>query len=154
MAWRLTGASEFGELARSARLAGGKLLPDMRKSLAKLGKPAKKAVQRSAEKTLPRSGGYALTMSRSLRIRTTVDTGYTTAGITITTYAAGRAQRRMIGAINRGVLRHPVYGHRRRAWVDQKVKAGFWDRAMEQVEDQAHEGIRAVLDDTIKTLTT
>lgn len=149
---RLSGVTEFGEVARAARLAGGKILPDMRKQLGKLGRPAKKEAQNSALKTLPRSGGYAETLSRSLRIRTRVDTGYTTASIDIATYAVGRGQRRMIRQVNRGRLRHPVHGHRRRAWVDQKVRAGFWDRAMQPVEDRAEAGMRTVIDNTISKI--
>lgn len=154
MSLRLSGASDFGAVARAARLARKDLVPAMTKQLKTLGPPARREVKASALKVMPASGGYARTLSRSTRIRTRVDTGYTTAGITLTSYAAGKAQRRMIRELNAGRLRHPVYGHRRRAWVTQKIKSGFWDTAMVTVEDLAHDRIRMVLSDTIRTLAT
>lgn len=151
MASGLSGWSELGEVARAARLAGGKILPDMRKALGKMGPPAKKAVQESALKKLPKRGGFATTMHRAIRMRVKSDLGLSTAGVTLVTTAAGKGRLRHLGAINAGRLRHPVHGHRTR-WVTQRVPKGFWDDAMDTASDVAHQRIRDVLDETIKIL--
>ncbi|MDG4784359.1 hypothetical protein O7626_00165 [Micromonospora sp. WMMD1102] len=147
----MSGWPELGEVARAARLAGGKVLPEMRKGLNKMGPPAKKAVQESALAKLPKSGGFAATMHRAIRMRVKSDLGLSTAGVTLVTTAAGRGRLRHIGAINSGRLRHPVYGHRTR-WVTQRVPEGFWDDAMDKTSDVAHQRMREVLDATTRTL--
>ena len=148
----ITGVNRLGQVARAARLAGGTLPKDLKRGLAKVGPPAKRAVTESAEATMPSSGGYAALLSRSLRIRTKVDTGLTTAGITITTYADGKGRRRDVPALNRGVLRHPVYGHRRRKWVAQRIRPGFWTDAAKRIESDAEKRVSDVLDETAKKL--
>lgn len=147
----VSGINALGALARDARLAGGDVLPKMRKGLGKLGPPAKKAVQKQARAKLPKRGGLAETMSRAIRMRVKTDTGYTTAGVTLVTSAAGHSRLRHIDAINRGTLRHPVHG-RRGVWVTQRVPIGFWDAAMDETSDDAHARMRAVLDETARTL--
>lgn len=147
----VTGWGEFATLARDARLAGGKVLPDMRKGLNKLGPPAKKAVQASALAKLPKRGGFAETLSKAVRMRVRTDTGLSTASVTLITTAAGPSQLRHIGAINKGVLRHPTHGHRTR-WVAQRVPPEFWDDAMDVVSTDAAARVRAVLDETTRIL--
>lgn len=148
----LLGASQLGEVARAARLAGGELTPKLKKGLAKVGPPAKKSVKESALKKLPRRGGYAALMAKTLRVRVNSDLSLTGAGVTIVTYADGKGTRRDIPTINKGILRHPVHGHRRRKWVAQKIASGFWDDAMDKTSDAAYEQVRSVLDETTRTL--
>lgn len=147
----LTGLNQLAEVARSARLAGDTFLPEIKKGLTKIGPPAKKAVQESAATKLPRAGGYAAVLSRALRLRVRTDTGYTTAGVTLVTYAAGQQQRRDIPAINQGRLRRKVWGHSSR-WVTQRVPAEFWDDAMDKTSEDAHARVVAVLDETARKL--
>ncbi|HEU4422066.1 MAG TPA: hypothetical protein VFR67_05940 [Pilimelia sp.] len=148
----LSGINQLADVARAARLAGGDVPKKLKRNLARVGPPAKKAITESAEETLPHSGGYAALVSRSLRVRTKVDTGFTSAGITIVTYADGKARRRDVPTLNRGRLRHPVHGHRRRKWVTQKVKPGFWDRAADRINEDATQRVRDVLDETTRQL--
>lgn len=145
--FELRGVNEFAELARAARLASAELVPEMRKGINKVGPPAKKAVRISAEAKMPKTGGYAQTLARALRVSVKTDTGFTTAGVTIKTYAVGRQQRRDIPSINKGRLRRKVWGHADR-WVTQRVPAGFWDDAMDVVSDDAERRVAQVLDET------
>lgn len=147
----LTGLNQLAEVARSARLAGDEFLPEIRKGLNKLGPPAKKAVQAAAQAKLPHRGGYAGVLARALRMRVKTDTGYTTAGVSLVTYAVGQAQRRDVPAINQGRLRRKVYGHADR-WVTQRVSEGFWDDAMDTVSEDATARVSAVLDETVRKL--
>lgn len=148
----VSGLNQLAEVARTARLAGGELTPKIKRGIAKIGPPAKQAVIASAEEKLPHRGGYADLMAKSLKVRVKTDLGFTTAGVTIVTYASGKGERRDVVAVNRGILRHPVWGHRRRAWVAQKIKSGFWDDAMQKVENDAYERVREVVDETARTL--
>lgn len=147
----LSGVNQFADFARAARLAGDEFLPKVRKEIAKVGPPAKKAVRASAEAKMPKRGGYAAVLGRAIRVRVNTDTGFTTAGVTIVTYATGQTQRRDIPAINQGRLRKKVWGNPQR-WVTQRVPAGFWDDAMDVVSDDAEQRIRDVMAQTIDTL--
>lgn len=145
------GASEFGELARAARLTSVDMLKGLKREIARAGKPARPALVTQIEASQPEAGGWRRTLIRDLRVRTKVDTGLTTASITIITYAVGRKRRRHLDVINKGRLRHPVWGNRG-TWVTQRVKPEFWDRAMKQVEDQVESAVARVLDDTARQL--
>lgn len=148
----LSGINELADVARAARLAGDELLPKMRKGLNKIGPPAKKAVQAEVLKKMPKSGGYAQLLHKAIRMQVKNDTGFTTAGVTLVTSAAGQGNLRHIDALNKGRLRHPVHGHRTRSWVTQRVPEGFWDDAMDATSDDAYQRVRAVLDETTRTL--
>lgn len=145
----LSGINQLADVARAARLAGGELPKKLKKGLTTLGPPAKKAVQEETQR-LP--SGYRTLLAKAVRVRVRADLGFTTAGVSVVTHATGKERRRDIPAINRGRLRHPVYGHRKRKWVTQRVQPGFWDDAMDTVSDDAHQRVRAVLDETTRTL--
>lgn len=145
----LRGINELADVARAARLAGDELPKKLKKGLTTLGPPAKKAVKKETER-LP--SGYRELLARAVRVRVKANLGFTTAGVSVVTHAVGQARRRDIPAINKGRLRHPVHGHRKRKWVTQKVQPGFWDDAMDTVSDDAHQRVRAVLDETTRTL--
>lgn len=147
----IAGVTELGVVARQARLAGGKILPDMKRGFSTLGKPAKVAVVAAVGAKLPKSGGYAATFAKAVRVRVATDTGFTTAGVTLKTYADGQSRRRDAPALNRGILRKKVYGNVR-VWVTQRVPAGFWDEAMDKTSDDAQARAREVLDKTIERL--
>lgn len=151
MSFEVIGASELGVVARQARLAGGKLLPDLKRGLSSLGKPAKKHVVAAIEAKMPKSGGYAGLLVKATRVRVASDTGLTTAGVTIKTYADGQSRRRDVPSLNRGRLRKKVFGNVNR-WVTQSVPAGFWDDAMDKTSVDAQARAREVLDKTIERL--
>jgi hypothetical protein len=147
----IAGVSELGVVARQARLAGGQLLPKMRRGFSTLAKPAKAHVDAAIEAKMPKSGGYAGVLVKATRVRIATDVGFTTAGVTIKTYADGQQRRRDVPSLNRGRLRKKVYGNPN-VWVTQRVPAGFWDDAMDHTSDDAHARVREVLDETIRTL--
>lgn len=149
--FNIAGVTELGVVARQARLAGGKILPDMRRGFSTLTKPAKAHVVTAIEAKMPKSGGYAATLVRAVRVRVATDVGFTTAGVTLKTYADGKRQRRDVPSLNRGRLRKKVFGNPNR-WVNQSVPAGFWDDAMDATSDDAQQRVREVLDKTIERL--
>jgi hypothetical protein len=48
-------------------------------------------------------------------------------------------------------LRHPVHGNKE-AWVDQKVKPGFWSKPLEDSRDKPAVAIRRAVQKTISKL--
>lgn len=50
-----------------------------------------------------------------------------------------------IGSINRGRLRHPVYGNRS-VWRDTNVQAGFVDRGADKASGQVRKDVLDAID--------
>lgn len=145
------GTNQLGQVARAARLADANMPKSIKRRLAKMGPKAKKVVQGTAAAKLPKTGGLAALVAGSMSVRVNVDTGLTSAGVTLEYTAKGKGENRDIPAMNDGLVRHPVYGHRAR-WVMQRVTPGFWDDAADVTSDDAHNHVRDVLDETIHIL--
>jgi hypothetical protein len=90
--------------------------------------------------------GYAPTLARSLKHRRTTRSGAREATVRLATYGDGKVERRDLPALNKGSLRHPVFG-RRRKWTTTKVRAGFHDRAVEKAGPGAEKALLRVVDD-------
>lgn len=148
---RETGQEGLGKgLAAGLRLAATPLRPSV---LAEVGP------------TMPK--GYEETLSRSLTFRTTVRSFKYTARVTWRVYGDGRDERRDVPALNRGTLRHPVYGRTRRVrrhsvyratsipnpWVSQQVKAGFVDRPLRQLGPAVRREMDKVIDQVAAKIT-
>jgi len=146
------GTNQLGDVARAARLADANMPKSIKRKLSKMGPKAKKVAQAEALATLPGTNGLAGLVAGSMRVQVNSDIGLTSAGVTLVYTSRGKGENRDIPAMNRGILRHPVWGRRRRAWVAQKVKAGFWDRASAKTADEAHAHVRDVLDETVAIL--
>jgi len=113
------------------------LLTGTRRALA----PLRADVKAEALKKLPKRGGHAALLSRSLKVSTRV-TGGKTVRARVDVSASGKRESRDVSALNRGVLRHPVFGHRS-TWVTQRVRRGVVDdpvdRARDRVVDEARD---------------
>lgn len=79
--------------------------------------------------------------------------------ITVVVWASGKRERRDIRAMNRGVLRHPVYGRMRRLkdgtlkanpWVVQSIRPGLIDEpareAMPKAVQAIEDAVKRVVD--------
>lgn len=104
--------------------------------------PLKPAVRAEALTAMP--SGYGPTLSRSMQFRQTGRGGGTSAEVVVRVYGKGRKNRRMVPALNRGQLRHPLYG-RRGHWFDQRVRAGFVDRPADRLLPDAVRQMDAVV---------
>lgn len=115
------------ELRRDLKaIAAAGLGKDLSKGLRKAVKPLRPAIQTEAAARLPKGGGYGAVMSKSVRARTTVREDRLRALISVTIYSAGKKERRDIVKIDRGELRHPVFGRSRR--LRRGVRAGTYIR--------------------------
>lgn len=137
------GAEQFFELARRLREAGDRdLQRELYRGINRATKPLVGNIRQSALDVLPRSGGLAAHISTS-RISTQRRTGANSVGIKVVTRppkkggSMGRGHD--IAAMNRGRLRHPLFGNRRH-WYTQTIAAGWWsiptDRMSPQVRGQ------------------
>ncbi|MGW3808856.1 hypothetical protein [Micromonospora sp. NPDC005113] len=144
MSVRVTGSPQLHTLRQALRETGNKGLgKELGRGLRRAGAKFAPTVQAEAVKAMP--SGYGPTLSRSMRFRTTVREGHSTAWVLYRVYGDGRREKRDVPALNRGVLRHPTYG-RRGHWVSQKVRAGFVDRPVDRLSGDVAREMRAVVD--------
>ncbi len=134
MAVTVTGYNELSRLGFRLREAKAvTLTKELREGLQDGLKPLAAQIRAEAPDHTPK--GYEVTFVRSLRFHTKVDTRGATAGVDFSVTATGKSYSRQIKEINRGRLKHPVYGRKRltrqgwvnNPWVWQTVKPGFFD---------------------------
>lgn len=152
---QVAGADRLDAIAGRLREVGnGGLQQELRRELRK----PPKLLERAVKAEVPRMpAGYERSLEASLRFRTSLLSGAAT-GVRVTMHGrGGGGGDRDVRALDRGVLRHPVYGRRRRTtrgrvfnnpWVVQAVRPGFWSdparRVMRQVQDGMVEAIDRV----------
>lgn len=147
---KVTGGAELRSVQNKLRAIGDKGLgKQMGKALREAAKPLKPAVRAEALASMP--SGYGPVLSRSLRFRQAVKESAHTAHVTVRVYGDGRRQRRMVPNLNRGQLRHPLYGNRE-FWFDQAVRAGFVDRPFNRLKPGVAREMQRVIDDVAKQI--
>lgn len=141
----IEGADEFQRVARQLRdVADKELRRDLYRGIERAVKPLKERAKDSARRRLPRSGGLAEKVAKS-KFKTRKSAGRDP-GIRLE--ASGTID---VAALDRGQLRHPVFGHRA-VWVEQKVEAGWFSDAMESGADEVRSHLLDVLDDVKRRL--
>lgn len=147
----LKGQAELRKVAAHIRATGDKGLGrEFAKALEKAVDPVKDAIVEEAEATMP--SGYRGTLARSLKHRRTTRAGAREATVRLATHGEGKRERRDLPALNRGVLRHPVFDRRRKPWTVTRIRAGFHDRAVERAGPAAEKAILPVVDDFTERL--
>ncbi len=147
------GADKLREIARALRqLADKELNKDFYKRLNKLVKPLKKSVMDDLKSFLPNR--YAEELSRDLKVTTQRRTSRTRPGITMVAKARSRSRGgvRDIASLNRGRLRHPLFGNRG-WWYDQPVKPGFFDEPIREDQQMIAGQIEELLDEVAVEIT-
>lgn len=156
---RITGAGDLATLQKALRQIGDKGLGrQLSRGLSKATDALPPAIRAEAGTVMP--SGYAPVLSRSLRFRRGVKAGRTTAEITYRVYGDGQKERRDVRTLNRGTLRHPVYGRSRRLkrgpkagtiirnpWAAQKVRSGFVDKPVDRLAPEIRRQMDAVVTD-------
>lgn len=142
---RVTGASELEVLGRRLKEAGAKELKnELVRTLKAETKPLRADIKKSGLDNLPQRGGLNRWASSTLPSATVRDSG-SRVGVRIRKAKKGHDIR----SLNRGRLRHPVFGHRDR-WVQQDITPGFFDKPIPEHEDALRErlleAIRAIAD--------
>lgn len=133
-------------VSRALKKVGDKGLGrQMSKALLDASKELRSAIRTSANTLMPHEGGYAAVLSKSLRFRQNAQATRTTARVVFKVYAAGRKEQRDVPSLNRGRLRKPLFGNRRR-WFSQRVRPGFVDRPVDRAAPDIARKMQAVID--------
>lgn len=144
---RIEGVADLRKVAARIRAEGNKdLSRELAAGLRDATRPVQAAIREEYEQ-LPKRGGYAGVFSKSLRFRTDQRAGSNTARLVLRTYADGTKERRDINRLEKGVLRHPVFGRSRpgkrkgeriaNPWAVTSVKGEFHKRGTENAADEA-----------------
>lgn len=152
---RITGGDQIRQVAAQIRATGNKGLGrEMGRALDKAIEPVKVAIDKSAGETMP--SGYKAALTASLKHRRSLRSATRTASVRLTTTAKGEKENRDLTALERGQLRHPVYGRFRRLkggrfrknpWAVTRIRAGFHERGIQDAADEAEKKLIEVLDD-------
>ena len=136
--------SDYKAFYERLKAADRSVQSSVRRRLAQVGKPLAEAIVRDGPEGLPEGGG----LTQWLRAAK----GSVSVTKTRLTIQVSKGRKSDLGALNRGMLRHPVYGNRRR-WALQGVAAGTYDKAFEnEVEAHALDDMRDVLDDIMEEI--
>jgi hypothetical protein len=143
---KLEGAEKLRAVARELKRIGD---TDLRKALTKAirdaTKPTKAAIKASALANLPKRGGLAVLIANS-RITNKIKTGARTAGVTITAVNAHE-----IKSMDRGILRHPVFGDRH-VWKTQTIAPGWFSKPIEENGPEVQKQVGKAVDDIAHSL--
>jgi hypothetical protein len=169
---RIRGTDELLAIRRRMKtVAAAGLGKPMARELKATTRPLSAAVRAEAAAVAP--SGYAGTLTGSLRFPATVRADRVTALVTMRVYGDGRKERRDIPRLNRGQLRHPVYGRARRQkyriengrrvripggqlipnpWVSQAIRPGFIDRPVDRLGPELDRAMNRVIDDALRQI--
>jgi hypothetical protein len=159
---QVSGTERLRAVARDIKATGDKGLGrQMSAGLRAATKPVQAAVMAEAQKVLPAAGGYRKVFTQSVKFRNAVRAGTRNASVRMVTFADGTRERRDIRALNKGVLRHPVYGRSRNIvggprvpnpWAVTTITAGFWTNGVRAAGREAEQEMLKVLDDMAERL--
>lgn len=144
--FKIDGAKQLAELTRKFRSIEDKTVRrELSKSLTRATKRSKDAIRASAREKLPKRGGLAASIAAS-RISVRNKTASRIAVLQLVT-----SNKHNIRAIDRGIVRHPVYGNRKK-WATQKVPALFWTAPMRLNTANARRELAGALDELQRKL--
>lgn len=143
---RVEGAWKLYKVAADIRKAGDMdMKRELYRGLNRATKPLKEAVKMAVPTHMP--SGYAPLVSRSIRVRTSIRASKAKTAITIRATAKGAREKRDLRALDRGLLRHPVFGRTRlvrkgkslvpepNPWAAQGIRPGFFTETLQDNAD-------------------
>lgn len=134
------GSRQLNEAATQLRDAGrSDLLRELRQELRKPPKQLNEAVLKGIPKYMP--SGYQRTLATSLVFKTSVRTKASSAGVSVS-----MSSRRDLRALERGRLRHPVFGRVDDSWVNQSIPEGFFSKPASTVFARIQADVIEVID--------
>lgn len=142
---RVVGADKFGHLAKELRRLGDKeLRTELYRGINRAVKPLTESVKKETPSFFPRR--FAFELAKTLRVRPRRRAGRDPSIRLVGQAKTPRGKERNLTALNRGRLRHPLYGNRR-YWFNQDASPNFWDEPMLEGVEPVREEIVNVLDD-------
>lgn len=146
---KITGGMEMQALGRKIRAAGegGNLIrKELLKEIRAEGPAIRTKVRASARESMPKRGGLNDWLA-GVRVSMATSTTGNRVGVRV----KGAKGKHDIKAINRGRLRHPVYGHRDR-WKTQSIEPGFFDKPIAAMAPELRASVRAAMDAAARKL--
>lgn len=144
---RIEGAQDLERVSRRLKQLGDKELKnELSRGINRAVKPMKDEVKAAALRDLPKRGGLNKFVAK-LSWKTKTKTSGQSVGVTIVADKSGHDLK----AIDRGRVRHPVFGNRR-AWVLQQVKAGFFSNTVRGHADRIRRELLALVADIERRL--
>lgn len=140
----LRGAEQLVALAKRLKKAPKELRSELYVGINRAAKPLKNEVKASARTRLPKKGGLAKRVAGT-KIATKRRVAGNAAGVRLIGTSGYD-----IGSINRGRVRHLVYGHK--PWVNQTVAPGFWSDPLKAGSSKVQQEIQDVMDKVAKEL--
>ena len=132
--------SGLGDLAikleRASRALDAEIAESVRVEMEKL----PPAIVKSIHEKLPKRGGLADRFAKNIETRLSRRPG----SASFSLVAPGRRERDLV-TVDRGVVRHMVYGNRK-AWVSQVVKPYFWSEPVKEATAAVEAAVREALD--------
>lgn len=127
---------DMGKVTKALKAAGTKeMRTRLRKIMAEETKPLRKKIKQSAIDALPSRGGLNK-WAASMPAQNT-DFRERSAGVRIRMSKKGHD----LAALNRGRLRHPLFGNRKH-WYQQSIAAGFFTKPIEKDGDELKQRIK------------
>ena len=120
-----SGSAQLAGLAARLKATGDKgLRVELLRGLKEGAKPLVEKVAEAARAQLPKKGGLNEQVAGQ-KVKVQVRTGARTAGVRLTTSAPDTSQT------DKGFVRHPVFGSRKK-WVTQQIPAakGWWSQTL------------------------
>lgn len=142
-------AKASAELERQGRR---ELRAQLRKIISAETKPARIKLRDATREALPKGGGIshkkggaAHSMSRWAGVMPSLSIHESGSNVGATVKLGKKGHD--FKALNRGRLRHPVFGRRTgpNDWWNQSVESGWWDRAKDLLEPQIRQGVSEAL---------
>lgn len=133
--------NDHGSIRRTAadfRELGNKYPDELNKALEKTADKLKEDIAKSAASILPKRGGLASAISH-------IDISIVKHGNGVSIVANAKYN---LEEIDRGTVRHPVYGNRRTV-VTQQVNPGFWSKPTKDSERDFGQSAEKALDELV-----
>jgi len=141
----VTGADQFGDLARRLKQAGDKeLRSELYKGINRAVKPMKADIKEHVGYYMP--ARYAAVLRGSLSLTISKRANKTTPGVTLKAKSRGARSLRKVGSLDAGKLEHPLYGNRKH-WFTTTIKPGFFTHESEQRAPEVREAIVSAMND-------
>lgn len=145
---RIQGADQLEALAKALKAAGNnELRKELLAGIRAAAKPTVADVKANLGAHLPRRGGFAAIMARSsIGVRTR------TSGQNTGVRIQAKHSKHDLVAIDRGILRHPVFGNRDR-WVTQTIVPGLVSNPIEDAKPRIRTGVLEAMENTARKIT-
>ena len=138
---------DVGKRLKAAGEGGKQLRRDLLREIRKVSSgPALDELKSAALRRLPSRGGLAGVAAKNLKVAARTKLSGSQVGVTV----VASVKDMDLPKIEQGKLRHPVYG--RGAWVNQKIPAGIFGDAVEEVRDDLATAVLKVADDTLRRI--